>query len=416
MSPTSSSSTRPYDVIVVGARCAGAATAMLLARAGHRVLALDRASFPSDTLSTHVVKIPGAACLKRWGLLDRVLEMAHCPPIRTIELNYGPFSLVGTPPPLDSVDADYSPRRYHLDLVLAEAALASGVEVREKFTVESIVQEGGRIVGIKGRGSDGVAVTERAAIVVGADGINSMVARAAGAEMRHEIPPSVGYYYSYWSNAPLDRAMICPRDGRVVIAFPTNDGATCVLIGWRHAEFGAFSADVEKNFAETLDLVPEWAEKIRQGNRQERFHGTPGRPSFFRKPWGPGWALVGDAGLHRDPITAQGISDAFRDSELLSHAIHLGLTNKLPLEEALAGYEQQRDAAAMPLYRLTAQLALLVPPPPEMMALIGALRGNQREIDQFVGTLIGTVSIPEFFAPPHVQSIMAAAATAPVRE
>ena len=169
-----------YDAIVVGARCAGSPTAMLLARAGYRVLLVDRAGFPSDTLSTHYIHQPGVARLRRWGLLDRVVATG-CPPARRMTFDVGPFALSGAPTPADGADAAYAPRRYLLDQILLEAASAAGAEVRERFSVGELLIEDGRVTGIRGRQAGGATVTERAAIVIGADGMRSRVARAVGA-------------------------------------------------------------------------------------------------------------------------------------------------------------------------------------------------------------------------------------------
>lgn len=144
------------------------------------------------------------------------------------------------------------------------------------------------------------------------------------------------------------------------------------------------------------------AERVCSGRRVEQFYGSAGLPFFFRKPYGPGWALVGDAGYHKDPITAQGITDAFRDAELLSEAIDAGLSGRQLLDAALACYEQQRDEAAMPIYEFTYQLAALRPPAPEMQQLFAALRHNQEQTDRFFGIVAGTVPIPEFFAPENL--------------
>lgn len=126
-----------FDAIVVGARCAGSPTAMLLARRGYRVLLLDRARFPSDTISTHWIWPPGVACLKRWGLLDRVVA-SNCPPIRSLGLDLGAFVLTGVLPAVEGVDEMYAPRRTVLDKLLLDAAAEAGAEVREGFAVTGL--------------------------------------------------------------------------------------------------------------------------------------------------------------------------------------------------------------------------------------------------------------------------------------
>src|SRR5581483_7646777 len=347
-----------YDAIVVGARCAGSPTAMLLARKGYRVLLVDRATFPSDILSTHYIHQPGVAQLARWGLLEPVVA-SNCPPITRALCDFGPFALTGSAPPAGEVAEAYCPRRTILDKILVDAAVAAGAELRPGFSVQEMLADGERVSGIRGRGASGGPVTEQARIVIGADGLRSVVARAVQAPTYHERPTLTCGYYSYWSGVPDEGVELYPRDGRAILAFPTNDGLLCLAVQWLHHEFHAFRADVEGNFLQTLELAPGLAERVRGGRREERFLGTADLPNFFRKPYGPGWALVGDAGYHKDPHTGEGITDAFRDAELLADAIDAGLAGRQPLDEALADYERRRNAVAMPLYELTCELASL---------------------------------------------------------
>jgi flavin-dependent dehydrogenase len=149
---------------------------------------------------------------------------------------------------------------------------------------------------------------------------------------------------------------------------------------------------------------------VRAGRREERFAGTADLPNFFRRPYGPGWALVGDAGFHKDPFLAQGISDAFRDAELLAEALDAGLAGRRPLEAALAEYEQRRNEAALPFYELNYQAATLEPPAPQLLQLRAALRGNPEDTARFFGVNAGTVPVAEFFAPENVQRILASGA------
>jgi len=400
-----------YDAIVVGARCAGSPTAMLLARKGYRVLLVDRASFPSDTLSVHYIHQPGVARLARWGLLDQVIA-SNCPPVRRQRLDVGPFALEGTPPPLDGVADGYAPRRTVLDKILVDAAAAAGAEVRERFTVGELVTDGERVTGIRGHGAGGGTVTEEARIVIGADGIHSLVARQVDAAEYNDKPAMTCAYYSYWSDLPKPGVELYSRPDHMIVTGPTNDGQSLIIVYWPIAAFSEVRTDIETHFSAALDLAPDLAERVRAGTRTERFKGTADLRNFYRRPYGPGWALVGDAGYHKDPITAQGISDAFRDADLLAAAIDDGLAGRRPLADALAGYEARRNEATMPIYEMTLQFAALQPPPPEMQQLLGALRGNQEQTNRFLGTVVGTVPIPEFFASENLGSIMGMAATA----
>jgi 2-polyprenyl-6-methoxyphenol hydroxylase-like FAD-dependent oxidoreductase len=385
-----------YNVIVVGARCAGSPTAMLLARKGYRVLLLDNATFPSDTISTHIVWPVGVVRLKRWGLLDRVVA-SNCPAIRKLTFDVGPFALTGSPPAADGISEFFAPRRIVLDKILVDAAVEAGAELREGCSVEDVLTDGDRVTGIRCRAKGGLPVTETASIVIGADGRHSVVARAVKAP-EYNVRPSLScWYYAYWSGVPVEGPELHSRPGRAFGPIATNDGLVCLPVAWTRREFQQYRADIEGNYLKTLELAPGLAERVRQGKREERFVGTADLPNFFRKPVGPGWALVGDAGYHKDPITAQGISDAFRGAEALAEALDAGFSGQEPWESALARLERTRDEEVTPMYEFTCQLATLEPPPPAMQQLFAAVHGNQPETNRFFGTLAGTVPLREFF-------------------
>jgi 2-polyprenyl-6-methoxyphenol hydroxylase-like FAD-dependent oxidoreductase len=396
-----------YDVIVVGARCAGAPTAMLLARKGHRVLLVDRASFPSDTLSTHQVHIPGVAALKRWGLLERLMATG-CPPISRYSFDFGPFVIAGSPRAVDGVQAAYAPRRTVLDALLVEAAAEAGVEVRQSFGVDGLLTEDGVVTGISGRSVDGVDVVERAALVVGADGLHSIVARNICAPQYHARPALEAGYYAYWSGVPTQAFEIYVRPYRSFAAIPTHDDLVCIVVTWPTAEFEANRRDIEGNYLQTLQLAPAFAERVSRGVRESRFRGTGDLPNFFRKPFGPGWALVGDAGYHKDPCTAQGISDAFRDAELLSGAIDQVLGGGRPFEAAMLDYQHARDDAVLPMFELTCDLATLAPPDPDLAELLVAVSRNRSAMDDFCSVIAGTLPVPEFFSAENRQRVLEA--------
>jgi 2-polyprenyl-6-methoxyphenol hydroxylase-like FAD-dependent oxidoreductase len=396
-----------FDVIVVGARAAGAATAMLLARRGLRVLAVDRAGFPSDTLSTHQVQLPGVARLRRWGLLDRVAA-AGTPPTRRLRFDAGSVVLDGRYPPHDGADAVYSPRRTVLDAILVDAARAAGAEVRERFFVEDLRWEEGRVAGIRGFERRGHPVTERAPLVVGADGKHSLVARAARARAYRERGPLSVACYTYWSGVPTAGGELYRRGGHVAAAFPTNDGLTMVYVAVPIAAFDAFRRDAAGRYLAALDACGDLGARVREGARAERLRTTPDLPNAFRVPHGPGWALVGDAGLVMDPISAQGIGNAFRDAELLAEAIEAGLGGRRPLGRALAAYRRRRDAAARPMYDFTVRQAAFGPLPPGEERLLAGLAGRPAEIDRFFGVLTGSEPIPRYLAPANLLRVLGA--------
>ena len=283
--------------------------------------------------------------------------------------------------------------------MLLDAARGAEAQVRENFTVAELLGDG-QVTGIRGREKGAPPVTEQATLVIGADGKNSLVARAVGARSYRTRPAASMGYYTYWADVPdagTDGA-IYGRPGCAVGAWPTNDGLLMTYLAWPAARFGEFRADVAGNFLRTLDAVG-LGERVRAGRRAERFRGTPDLPSYFRQPHGRGWALVGDAGLLLDPITGQGIGHAFRDAELLADAVADGLGGIRPLDQALRGYHRARDKAARPMYDFTAQLAAIAPPLPAELALFQQVGRRQEDADAFIGALAGTVPLREFMSP-----------------
>ncbi len=342
-----------YDVIVVGARCAGSPTAMLLARAGQRVLLCDKSTFPSDKLSTHYIQPQGVKCLEAWGLLDAVIA-TNAPAITSFAV-YGAGDALLFQPPMDGVA--YCPRRYLLDKILVDAAVDAGAELREGFRVDEILMDGETVTGIAGRARGGAQVRESARYVVGAEGHHSIVADAVSAPMYRDREALTGGYYSYWSGVEMPGAEIYLSDNGGVLAFPTNDGRVCIAAGGPRENFDDYRKDIEGGFFAILDGSPKFAARVRAGKREERWMGTADVPNFFRKPWGSGWALVGDAGYMKDPTTGFGIADAFRDAGLLAHALDEVLSGRAAPEDALGAYQTQRDAAALPIYEMTLQMA-----------------------------------------------------------
>ena len=399
---------RRYDAIVVGARCAGSPTAMLLARKGYDVLLVDRATFPSDTISTHLIHPPGVGALRRWGLLDRLVATG-CPPVDTYSFDMGEFTLTGAPG-TDEEPVAYCPRRTVLDKLLVDGAREAGVEVREGFSVNQVIEEDGEVVGIHGHGAEGQS-TERARMVVGADGLQSIVARTVSAPQYNEKPRLMAGYYTYWSGLPLDgRFETYSRPNRGMAAMPTHDDLTLVITAWPMAEFEANRKEIEGNYIATVEAVPAFAERVRAARREEDFRGMA-VPGYFRRPFGAGWALVGDAGYNKDFITAMGISDAFRDAELCATAIDDAFSGKRPFEEAMRDYQATRDRHVMPMYEFTAGLATLEPPPPEVGRILAAAAGNQEAMDGFARVNAGVESPADYFSQENVARILAAGAS-----
>jgi flavin-dependent dehydrogenase len=399
-----------YDAIIVGARCAGSPTAMLLARKGYRVLLVDKASFPSDTISTHIVWPHGAEVLDRWGLLDR-LAATNCPSIAlNMVFDVGPFALQGAVVNVNRGRGGFCPRRTVLDKLLVDAAVESGAELREKFTVDNLVWDDDRVVGITGHGQNGSALEERAMVVIGADGVHSVVAKSVLPTEYDAIAPLLTYYYSYYSGFDAKDIEQYVRDDYAAGCFPTNDAVTLIAVVWPSRMFKEVRGDIEGHVDKVHESMPTVADRLRSARREERWVGLAGVANYFRKPYGPGWALVGDAGYQKDPMTAQGISDAFIDAEHLAGALDASFGGRQSFDDAMSAYQSSRDERVKALYHFTCELARLGPPPPPMQALFGALRANREATNEFYAAITGATPLPQFFNPQNIGRIVAGAA------
>ncbi|GAA4094979.1 NAD(P)/FAD-dependent oxidoreductase [Nonomuraea soli] len=331
-----------FDAIIVGARVAGAATALLLARQGLRVLLLERSAIGSDTLSSHQLQPAGAAVLERWGLLGELVA-AGTPATTHLRLHHGRHVVDAELP-----RAMFSPRRTLLDAMLVRAAAEAGAEVREHVTVEELVWSEGRVRGVAGRARRGGGFSADAPLVVGADGKHSIVARAVRAGVYRERPSRAFAAYTYVGGLPVGAGEMYQRDGAAAAVFPTNDGLTMVYVSAPLDGFVAYRADPDGTFLGLLDGFGELGERVRSARRAERLRATPDQPNRFRVPYGPGWALVGDAGVVMDSITAQGMTNALRNAELLSLAVASG---------DFAAHHRERDRGLSRMYDLTLHLA-----------------------------------------------------------
>ena len=386
-----------------------------LPRRGCPEAGVEVADLPLAVLEQHPRSDPAAAQLELepddqpapWGLLDRLVATG-CPPIDTYAFDFGPFTISGAPGTAAAPLA-YGPRRTVLDKLLVDAAAEAGAEVREGFTVKEVVIEDGRVSGLRGHGKGGTAVTEHARVVIGADGRHSLLAQAVRPEQYNEKPQLLCGCYTYWSGLPMDgRFEAYIRPDRAFAAWSTNDDLTLVIGGWPFAEFEANKKDIEGNYLTMLELAPPFAERVRAASREARFVGTA-VPNYFRKPFGSGWALVGDAGYNKDFITAHGIHDAFRDAELCANALDGTFSGARAFDVAMGEYQTTRDEHVKPMYEFTTQLATLEPPPPELQQLLGAVHGNQEAMDGFARVNAGVTSPAEFFSDENVGRIVAAA-------
>jgi flavin-dependent dehydrogenase len=398
-----------YDAIVIGARCAGAVTAMLLALHGHRVLLLERGVIPSDIHQGHFIHRHGPKRLEEWGLLEKVVG-TNCPPITTHLTDFGDFPLIGRDIRIGNVAWGYGPRRRQLDEVLVDAAIEAGVEFRPHFNVESLVWDGDWVQGIRGRDTlRGISYVQKARITIGAEGRNSLVARAVRALSYADVPPLTCWYFSYWSGVPSQGFELYLRDRRAIFSFRTNDDLFAIFIAWPIDRFALVKANIEREFMRVVDSIPEFAERVRSGRREERFYGAADLPNYFRHPFGPGWALVGDAGCHKDPFMALGICDAFRDADFLAAALHEGLAGERSLNEALAQYALRRNEASMAEYHENIVQARFDPIPADLLQLRIALQANPEETNRFIMAREGMIPREEFFNPENLERILGGA-------
>ena len=385
--------TSRWDAVVVGARVAGAATALMLARGGLRVLVVDRARRGSDTLSTHALMRPAVLSLDRLGVRD-TLTAAGTPAIAGVDFVYGDD--------VETVDlarsgALLAPRRTLLDRVLADAAAAAGATVRFGVTVEDVIRDGaGRVSGVAGRHRDGTPLIAATPLVVGADGARSRIARRVGAPVVSHGSAAGGVVYRYVPTALLARAGVagdryrwCYRPGSAAGVIPTGGARSCVWAGGPRARVSAaLRGGTAGAFASLLAATaPDLAAALSAGaDGDDRLRAFPGAPAQVRRPHGPGWALVGDAGLYRDPISSHGISDALRDAQLLAAAV---LTSRDPqaLDAALADYAAARDAVAAPVLAATEAVAAFDWDLPALREHLLALSAALRAETAFVSRL-----------------------------
>ncbi|HEY7592184.1 MAG TPA: NAD(P)/FAD-dependent oxidoreductase [Actinophytocola sp.] len=347
-----------YDAIVVGARCAGASTALLLARRGYRVLLLDKATFPADTMSTLYIHQPGVARLATWGVLDAVVA-SGCPRLDTITYQVCDVRLAASAATLGEIDCGYAPRRNVLDQILADAAVAAGAEFADGCVVRELRERDGRVTGVVFDSPTGTGSTADARLVVGADGMNSRVADLAGADPTLTDPRLSCVYYTIWSAVDVGFGFF-ERPGSWIAAIPTSGGATVVASYFPQQRFDQVRVDaLGAHLAAVRDTAPELYEQIAGHEPAERLRGTGNQRNFFRRAYGPGWVLAGDAGHHRDTITAHGITNALVQAELLTDSIGDDLADPVRLDRALANFADARDTVLADGYRATLELAQL---------------------------------------------------------
>ena len=348
-----------YDVVVVGGRIAGAGTAMLLARAGLRVAVVERARPGTDTVSTHGFMRAGVLQLSRWGLLDAV-RSAKTPPIRRTVFHYPHLDPeMVTLKPRGGVDALYAPRRFVLDPILFQAAQEAGASVIHGTVTELLRADDNRVAGVRIMGPDRRDSLLRARLTVGADGIASVVARSVGARVLQRGVNASAVLYRYFDALPTDGYEWFYAPGTAAGLIPTNAGQTCLFVGTTRARMRRLRrTGGEAAFATLLrEADPALAERVAHADQTSRLHGWAGVPALLRQAHGAGWALVGDAGYYKDPITTHGMTDAVRDAQLLADAVLRALSGEVPELVAMVDYQATRDRLSRRLITATEAVA-----------------------------------------------------------
>jgi 2-polyprenyl-6-methoxyphenol hydroxylase-like FAD-dependent oxidoreductase len=378
------------DAIVVGARCAGAATAMLLARSGARVVLVDKGAYGTDMLSTHALMRAAVLQLDRWGVLPDIVA-SGAPPIRSTTFCYSESEATVPIEPKYGVTALYAPRRTVLDRLLVDAAFKSGVDIRYGVRVDSVkVDTRGRVMGI-GAVEGGRRREIDADIVVGADGLHSTIARQVRAPRIVEGRHATGVLYGYWEGLSADEYRWWFKPGVSMGSIPTNDGAACVFVSVPAARF---RDEIRGNAALAYtrliwQISRRFAARLHDSVRVEPVRGFGGHRGFIKRGSGPGWALVGDAGYFKDPSTAHGITDAFRDAELLARAIMQGTT------AAFAEYEQTRLDLSRTLLEVTDKVASLAWTDEEVQSLHRAFSAEMSREMRLLAALPPAESVAE---------------------
>lgn len=397
------------DVLIVGARCAGAPLAMLLARKGLKVTAFDKCAFPSDAISTHFIWPIGVAALHRWSIWEYIL--AAWPAVCHKAFSSGPEGdLIGPLHAVDGVNYAISLRRFKLDALLVKAARQAGAEIREHSAVDALIVEHGSAVGVRGHDvASGKAFEERAAIIVGADGRDSFVAREIGAPKYNEAPSMTASSYTYVVDEETDPDMleVYRRPPREFVFFPTDGGLTMVNLVIGAALVPEFRKRVTANFFSAFEDCPELANRLRRSKQVAPIKGSVHMPNYYRQSFGPGWALVGDAGYHRDPIRAQGIHDAFLDAEDLAIAIERGFNDRTAMENALRARQTKRDDRTRTPYELALKAAGFEGNDEDWPTdLLDLIKTNPTLIGEFRGLISGSMRPEVFFDPEHIKAVI----------
>ncbi|WP_447007997.1 NAD(P)/FAD-dependent oxidoreductase [Saccharothrix isguenensis] len=393
-----------FDVVVVGARCAGASTALLLARQGRRVLLVDRAALGTDTMSTLFIRQPGVALLSKWGVLDAVVA-SGCPPLNTISYDVGEARLESPAPTLPGADAAYAPRRHLLDALLVRAAVDAGVEVADRTSVRGLLRDGDRVTGVRVAGGAGEREVP-ARLVVGADGMRSRVADLVGAPVEVSDPLASCVYYTTWSGLRTGFGFH-ERPGSWIARIPTNDGLTIISTYSPQREFGDIRRDpLAAHLASVRKNAPDLHEMVVDGELVDRIRGTGDQRNFYRRAHGHGWALVGDAGHHLDTMTAAGITNAFLQADLIADELAaVDPADPVAVDAATARFAARRDEATGDTYRGTLDLARLElgPSRVELLRTVGT---SPELTARYFAMVVGIIGSEDFLDDPDLLDLL----------
>ncbi|MBV8861314.1 MAG: FAD-dependent monooxygenase [Mycobacterium sp.] len=372
-----------FDVVVVGARCAGSPLALMLARRGFSVCLVDRAQFPSETPSTHVIQPCGVHVLDQLGLLDAVLAAGA---VRLDRLTMVIDDAVRIEAMLDEADcgrASLCVRRVTLDKLLVDAAAAAGADVRTGLRVTGLITEDGRVIGV-----NTAAGPIHGRLVVGADGRHSTVASLVGAREYDVTPAGKMFAWAYFEDVcdREERARIGRRGARVFLASPTDGDLYMAATGIDTAKQAEFHADRDANFTAGLQAWPELADVVAGGRRVGPIRVLTNWHGYFRESAGPGWVLVGDAGHFKDPTPGQGIGDAFRQAARLARSIEDGLGNTSP-DAAMQRWWQWRDDDAYEMYWFASSMGAAGRTSPLTTRLMRNVAADPEATQMFFGVL-----------------------------
>ena len=380
-----------YDVLIIGSRVAGASLALLLGKCGHRILLIDRDRFPSDTLSTHVVLPQGVSLLAELGVLEDV-EAVGFRRITRSRTYIDDFIFEG---PIGPAGVYYLvPRRNHLDAILINHATKQPtVEFWSETIAEGLIRDQDRVVGAIVRTADDRRHEIRARVVVGADGKDSVVAKWVNAPVYDEVPPLRPVYYGYYRGVtalPQTALVLFFVGNRIGFLFPMQPEVDCLILELQPEDFAAFRANPKAMFEETFHALPYMAGRLKSATLDGPIRGTQGVPNCFRKSYGAGWVLTGDAGHVKDSSTGFGIRDALVQSFLLSDLLD-AVFKGAEWDTKLSEFEKTRDRIMQPSYQATLAYTQLKDLPTEKYGWFRGILANPHLCRAFMQSIAGAL-------------------------